>query len=189
MVPEYTSSIIPSNRLHLTLCTLGLDTEVNVASAAEEIKRIGAELRLSNPAAVTLSFNDVRQFFNNTLYASIEENPAFTEIINHLRVCIREAGIEIRDVFDFTPHMTIMKTSRQTQRDIRCPYLDPRIVQNFGNNNSIIGKQVFDNMYLCEMSQRTTEEGFYISYANIDFTTKDFKGVLKSCRSNQATTE
>lgn len=185
MIPEYAPCVIPPERLHVTLCTLGLDTDESVAAAVKEIKRIGAELRLSNPASIILTFNDIKQFFNNTLYASVEENPSFMDIIEHLRVCVREAGIEIRDVFDFTPHMTLMKVSRQTQRDMRCPYLDPRVVENFGNRNAIIGTQVFDNIYLCEMSQRTTDQGFYISYADIDFTTKDFKSVLRACRDDE----
>ncbi len=78
-------------------------------------------------------------------------------------------GIEIRDVFDFTPHMTLMKMKTKHGHQFRSHYLDTaRLLEILGRERDF-GTQILDNVHLCEISEERRKDGFYISPANIEF--------------------
>ena len=168
MCPEYAPCVIPRERMHVTLACLGLDTRKNIDEAAAAVTRIGDEMKELNPTNITVEFDDVQQFFNTVLYAKVKENKQLLDFVEHLRLSLRESGIEIRDVFEFTPHMTILKLSHQMQKEMACPYLDGRLMNMFGGK--LLGKQVLGNLHLCEMSaEKRDAEGFYLVEAAVQF--------------------
>ena len=165
---DYADCLIPAERLHVTLACLGLDTEEQVQRAARVLREVKPEVEPWNPSDIRLKFTSVDHFYHSVIYAKVECDYRFMDMVEHLRACVREAGIEIRDVFDFTPHMTIMKMKKRHGHEFRCKYLDTARLFDILKERHF-GEQVFDNIHLCDMSEERQPDGFYISPADIWF--------------------
>ena len=165
---DYTDCLIPPERLHVTLACLGLDTGEQVQRAARVLREIKPEVEPSNPSDIRLKFTSVDHFYHNCIYAKVECDYRFMDMLQHVRASVTEAGIEIRDVFDFTPHMTIMKMKKRHGHEFRCKYLDTARLFDILKERHF-GEQVFDNIHLCDMSEERQPDGFYISPADISF--------------------
>ena len=163
---NYSDCIIPPERFHITLCCLGLDTDENVQHATETLRKIQPELKELHPEDINVSLNGINNFFHNILYAQVEENPAFIDFVNHMKLCMQEAGIEIRDMFEFTPYMTIMKLSRDWGKEQCTRYLDSRLYDAL--EGTYFGQENLNNIHLCKMS-KDMENGFYICPTSISF--------------------
>ena len=165
MEPDYNQCVIHTDRLHMTLACLGLDTEEDIARAVTVLKKYKEDARMADTPKIDVTFQNLEQFVNNTLYASAEPKETITEFVNNLKLAFWEAGVSIRDVFDFVPHMTILKLSMQFGREKKTRYLDPRLFQAFGSSK--FGSQTVDNISLCTMSDDRQPDGFYICPASI----------------------
>ena len=108
---------IPRAALHITLCTVGLETPEQVQNAVECLREARDELAPIVPKTKKLKFKGVDHFFNRVVYGRVVEcPPEFYEFVDHLKLCLNERGIEIRDYHEFVPHMTLMKISRPFSR-------------------------------------------------------------------------
>lgn len=168
--PTYSNDcIIPPNRLHVTLACLGLDTQDDIDNAVNALQRVKQELSDNwRPHEISIDFNDIGNFFHSVLYAQVEFNEKFMKFAHHLRVSLQAEGVEIRDVFEFVPHMTLIKLKRQLGREVlHTRYLDQRVYTAL--NGSHFGSQIVDNIYLNEMSEDRQDDGFYISPTQITF--------------------
>ena len=166
--PDYEDCLIPAERLHVTLACLGLDTQEQVDRASQVLRDIKPELEPWNPSDINLKFNGADHFYHSCIYAKVESDYRFLDLVQHLRTCIRKAGVEIRDVFEFTPHMTVMKMKKRHGYEFRCKYLDTARLFDILKDRCF-GTQVFDNIHLCDMSEERQPDGFYISPADISF--------------------
>ena len=167
--PKYAECVIPPERLHITLACLGLDSEDDIAKAREVLGELKQEL-LENwqPHLSSVSFEDVGNFFHSVLYAKVIAEDKFMKFVDHLRAVMVTSGVEIRDVFEFTPHMTLVKLKRQLGREVlHTRYLDHRLYTEL--SGSKLGSQIVDNIYLCEMSENREPDGFYVTHQQIFF--------------------
>lgn len=167
--PHYEECCIPSSSLHVTLCTLGLDTPEQVANAVQVVQKIKPELENILSSATKLKFRNIQNFFNRVLYAEADCPPEFMKMVDHLRLCLRESGIEIRDSHDFVPHMTIMKVSRPVAKATGKKYIAPWLYSN--QSNIEFGTQVVNNIHLCEMGISRREDGFYMTPVSLELNT------------------
>ncbi len=166
--PTYEQCVIPTERLHITLCCLGLDTPDQVKDAVNVLNKVKQELQDNwNPSEMVLKLQDTDHFFHSTLYAKVHCEQVFINFVHHLKTCMCEAGIGIRDVFEFIPHVTIMKLARQMAYETRNPYIDTRLYDAL--HGQYFGSFTVDNVYLCEMSEERDTDGFYSSHAKITF--------------------
>ena len=156
----YRTSCIPSNKLHVTLCCLGLDDEAEVAHCVSVLRKLEAELEGLNPNKITLEFDGVDNFYLNTIYAKVRDNEPLTDFVNHLKISLTRAGVKIRDVFDFVPHMTLMKFARQLQKESHTKYVEAGVFESV--KGLTFGNQTFDNIHLCSMSADVSCDGFYV---------------------------
>nr|KAG5708496.1 hypothetical protein BaRGS_026223 [Batillaria attramentaria] len=61
------------------------------------------------------------------VYAKVKQHQGFMDFVDHVKLLVKEAGLEIRDNHDFVPHMTIMKVTRPVARQkVRVQYADAR---------------------------------------------------------------
>ncbi|KAK6174896.1 hypothetical protein SNE40_013458 [Patella caerulea] len=164
--PLYRECCIPPSALHVTLCTLGLDTQEQVDSACRVLKSIRDELKDAVPAQ-PLVLNGVSNFYSRVVYAKIEYPDGFLDFVDQLSMCLRHEGIEIRDQHEFIPHMTIMKTSRPVSRRMGTANIDKRLYEQF--TDKYLGEVNISGVYLCSMGDERQADGFYISPANIKF--------------------
>ena len=163
----YRENLIPPHRLHITLACLGLDTPQDVDKATQLLHTIRPQLLDLQPSNIRVKFQGVDNFFNNVLYAQVQYNPDFLAFDHKLKLLLQEGGLEIRDVFEFVPHMTILKLKRDMQKELRTRYIEPSVYESL--KGELFGEQVLDNIYLCEMSENRDEVGFYISPTHIKF--------------------
>lgn len=164
--PTYEQCCIPLNALHLTLCTVGLDTHEQVAHACQVLKKIQGELKDMINKDSKIVFKGMQNFFNRVLYAKCECPQEFFDMVAHLRLCLKEEGIDIRDNHEFVPHMTIMKITRTVARATGKKYIAPWLYSN--SQDIDFGSQIVDNIFLCEMGISRQGDGFYISPQKID---------------------
>ncbi|KAL8593697.1 hypothetical protein ACOMHN_057524 [Nucella lapillus] len=164
--PLYGPCCIPPRALHITLCTLGLDTPEQVSHAKEVLQRIQPELASSVPKE-PLHLEGVSNFYSRVVYAKVRPHQAFMDFVDHTKLLVREAGVEIRDNYDFVPHLTIMKVSRPVARQKGSKNVDPWLYGNFTDMD--FGQQRVDAIHLCSMGDERREDGFYVSPAEVHF--------------------
>lgn len=164
---SYEENIMPPDRLHITLSCLGLDSNEDINKAVEILHRIKPQLDELKPRNISVELSGVNNFFHNVLYAEVKHNVEFLGFVRTLTLLIQEAGIEIRDVFEFQPHMTLLKFKKQLQKEMKTRYLEPSLYDALGKVE--FGFQTVDNIYLCKMSEDRDEMGFYISPTSIKF--------------------
>ena len=177
--PAYAESLIPLDKLHVTLSCLGLDDEESVRKAAATLHRIRHKIEDFEPQNIQLSFKGVDHFFNTTLYAQVHDQipddksadgtkvTTIHDFVTSLQALLQEEGIAIRNVFDFVPHMTLMKLSRQFQSETYTHYMDMRVCDVLKEKS--FGVQNISNMHLCVMSQEKQEDGFYVTPTFMNF--------------------
>lgn len=115
----------------------------------------------------TILFKGMENFFNRVLYAKCECPQEFLDMVEHLRLCLKQEGIEIRDNHEFVPHMTIMKITGTVARATGKKYIAPWLYSQ--SQNIDFGTQVIDNINLCEMGISRESDGFYITPGKFEF--------------------
>ncbi len=166
MEPRYAECCIRPSALHITICTLGLDTVEQTASACNLLRDSGAELE-EMAKNITLTIHEVDNFYNRVLYAKVHHEQDFTDFVNYVKLLYQEQGLHIRDNYEFVPHMTLMKTTRPVSREMRTSKFDGSLYAGF--EDMYFGKQAIDGLYLCEMNSDRDIKGFYISPAQVEF--------------------
>ncbi|XP_041350525.1 uncharacterized protein LOC121369484 [Gigantopelta aegis] len=164
--PLYNACIVPPRALHVTLCTVGLDTPEQVANAVSTLQDMKAELANLLPQE-PLTFQGVSHFYHRVIYSKIDVPKQFMDFVEHLKMCLRQAGVDIRDGFEFVPHMTLMKTTRTVSRQKGSKYVDPWLYQ--GYTDMYFGTQKVQSIDLCSMSADRDEDGFYMTADHLDF--------------------
>ena len=165
--PAFKACNIPANALHITLCTLGLDTPEQIQNAVQCLQNAKKELSSFVPKNKELKFSGVDHFFNRVVYGKVIDCPTeFYELVEHLKLCLNAQGVEIRDYHEFVPHMTLMKISRPVARATGKRYVPPWLYSCF--NETEFGFQSVDNLHLCEMGDNRQEDGFYITALSVD---------------------
>ncbi|KAL3857155.1 hypothetical protein ACJMK2_011850 [Sinanodonta woodiana] len=163
--PRYGECCIPKICLHITLCTVGLDTEEQLHNAVTCIQDARDELFSIVPLDKVLKIKGVDNFFNRVVYGKVEYPPEFFDFVHHLKLCLTEHGIEVRDNHDFVPHMTIMKVSRPVARATGKKYVAPWLYSKF--KDTVLGQQAINNIHLCEMGDERQPDGFYVTATSI----------------------
>ncbi|XP_070193775.1 leukocyte receptor cluster member 9-like isoform X2 [Littorina saxatilis] len=164
--PRYGSCCMNPKALHITLCTLGLDTPEQVAYAKEVLKRIQPELQSALPKQ-PLRMEGVSHFYHRVIYAQLQSDQSLLDFVDLVKLLVKEAGVEIRDNHDFVPHMTIMKVTRPVSRQMGVKNIDPWLYSGFKDMH--FGRQKIDAVYLCSMGSDRQEDGFYVCPTAIHF--------------------
>jgi len=115
---------------------------------------------------ITIECSGVDHFYNRVIYSKVKPNKNFVDFVDHLRALIRETGLNIRDNYDFVPHMTIMKVTRPVVRTTGSKTVPSWMYNNF--RDMAFGCQRIDRIHLCEMKADKGSDGFYVSPAHID---------------------
>ena len=163
--PRYRECLVPQAALHVTLCTLGIDTQEQLIDACKVLREANDELVTMAKKNIQLRLHGVSNFYNRVLYAIVHHDDKFTEFVEHLRVILSQAGLEVRDRYKFVPHMTIMKTTRPVSRAMKIKDINPSLYDNFVGVK--FGYQQLDTLYLCPMTVNRRDDGFYETPAEI----------------------
>ena len=159
--PDLKDCRIPKGALHMTLTTVGLETPEKIKNAVDCLRDIKDELSSIVPKPKHLKVKGVGNFFNRVIFAKVDSPPEFNDLVEHLKLCLNEKGIDIRDYHEFVPHITLMKISRPVGRMTGKKYVSPWLYSCFSEKE--FGEQMVDNIHLCAMTDDRQEDGFYIS--------------------------
>ena len=164
--PALGECCIPLAALHLTICTVGLDTAEQLADCILALKRLQPELKAALPTS-NLSVSGVSTFYNRVLYAKIEAQQEFYDFHSLLKTQLSQNGVEVRDGYHFVPHITIMKTTRPVSRLRGSKDISPALYKDFIDTH--FGEQKIDSVYLCSMESERRDDGFYLTPSEIHF--------------------
>jgi 2'-5' RNA ligase/uncharacterized protein (UPF0248 family) len=156
--PRYHECCIGPSALHITICTLRIDTHEQMANVTEQLWSEANELR-SLAQGVKLKFEGIDNFFHRVLYAKVEHGDDFKQFVDDVKLILRTGGIEIRDNYDFVPHMTLMKVSRPVARVMGTKTISSHIYS--GSEDIVFGEQSIDALHLCSMKEEKGADGFY----------------------------
>ena len=120
-----------------------------------------------------LSFRGLDQFSNKVLFASLLQNKHFDSLSGLARSISNVFSEKYKSPFDeiieFTPHLTLAKTSRtlrgpyrQRLFEFKCPDLISRIVSKYSNYS--FGTQTIESIDLLAINKPKTADGFYHCY-------------------------
>lgn len=164
--PILTQCCIPGATLHVTLCTLGLDTPEQLSECMNTLEKIKPLLESALPVS-NLRLCGVSSFYNQVIYAKIEYEQDFLEFCNLLKQSLQAAGVEIRDGYDFVPHMTIIKVSRPVARLRGSRNIESDLYMK--HSGAYFGGQKIDSIYLCSMGKERRGDGFYLTPLELHF--------------------
>ncbi|CAL1542445.1 unnamed protein product [Lymnaea stagnalis] len=164
--PLFSECCIPGVALHVTLNTLGLDTPEHLIQCVEALKKMKPELESALPKSV-LKLQGVSNFYNRVVYAQVQYQKDFLDFCNLLKTLLSEAGVQIRDGYEFVPHVTIMKTTRPVSRLRGTKNVNPQLYSKYVNTE--FGEQKIDSIYLCSMGDDRREDGFYKTPLELHF--------------------
>ncbi|XP_064633378.1 A-kinase anchor protein 7-like isoform X2 [Lineus longissimus] len=164
--PRYQECCIGPKALHVTLCTLRIDTQEQLADVTDQLRSEAQELK-SSARGLKLKFEGIDNFFHRVLYAKVHHGDDFTAFVDEVKLVLRTGGIEIRDNYDFVPHMTLMKVSRPVARAMGTKNISPHIYS--GSEDIIFGEQMVDALHLCSMKEEKGADGFYYCPLSLPF--------------------
>ncbi|XP_074646563.1 uncharacterized protein LOC141902640 [Tubulanus polymorphus] len=163
---RYGPCCVPEPALHVTLCTLGLDTSEQLSNAIKCLKDNEDELVKIAQKKIKLTIDGVSNFYNRVLYARVQHGNDLTELYEYLKLILRSAGLDIRDNHDFVPHVTIMKVTRPVGKALG-NRISPFVYE--GCETTYLGEQIVDGIHLCSMSNERRSDGFYLTPASVEF--------------------
>lgn len=165
--PHYAQCCIPPVSLHVTICTLGLDSLEQIASACQMLRDNKEQLRELGKAGIRLKIEKVDNFYKRVLYGKVKHGSDFDEFVLAIKSMLSEAGVSIRDNYEYVPHMTIMKTSRPVSRLLHTKDISPAIYEGFLDMD--FGEQLIDGVHLCPMTEERGSDGFYNCLESVTF--------------------
>ncbi|GAB1598563.1 uncharacterized protein LOC115212386 [Argonauta hians] len=159
--PKYFECLVPPVCLHVTLCMLRLDHTHQIADATTLLKNIHSELSETIAGSEPIKIRNVSHFSNRVVYGCIEIPEQLTHLVQKLKCYFLENNFLLDTDSPFTPHMTLMKLTRQVSNMIGSNQFNPSIYEQYINCD--FGVQIVDNLYLCSTEKTRQEDGFYIS--------------------------
>jgi 2'-5' RNA ligase/uncharacterized protein (UPF0248 family) len=110
------TSLLPETSLHLTVCTLRIDSEDEMKKVKSEMDRLFSSDQENDFLAahfpINLKFQGIGEFYNKVLYVKClsQQLDKLESIKNTLIDRFKSAGINTAgNYYDFTPHLTVVK--------------------------------------------------------------------------------
>ena len=110
----------------------------------------------------------VDHFFKRVVYGKVDRKANFDEYLAYVRTALTQAGIEIRDAYDFVPHVTILKLSLGLGHEIGCNKVPDWMFEEFRSLD--FGVESVSSIDLCAMSGERVND-FYVTPLHIDLLT------------------
>ncbi|XP_070580897.1 leukocyte receptor cluster member 9-like [Ptychodera flava] len=165
--PRLASCCIPPTKLHLTICTMRIDSESQMKTACGVLKDLKHEISRLLPPATLLKFDGLNVFRDRVLYAAPQPEPALLKFYDHITSLFRAAGVNLAGTRDeYTPHMTIVKLTRSVAKQLRNPCLEEASYYEYLDD--YFGTQAIESLHLCSMGSGQRHDGFYQTAMSLD---------------------
>ena len=158
--PHLADSCSPLTALHVTICMLQIKTSSQMDTAKKVMENTKQFFVQYIPKSTDLEFSGVDHFNDRVLYGKVVHNTALDRLSFLLIERFQDAGLKTPGNHDkYTPHMTLAKLSRPTQRDLNTAIIHRDSYR--GQSETFIGKQPVDGIYLCAATGPKEKDGFY----------------------------
>jgi len=121
--------------------------------------------------ALTMTFSGLDHFNHQVLYAKLcggEDMEALKSVVNIVRETFTKEGIPSTDSREFSPHLTVMKLSRN-------PKLKRKGIKKIPEESYAswvdmsFGEEPVNAVHLCSMNKKREKDGFYKCEATVTF--------------------
>ena len=152
---------------HLTLFTLGLDSQEDIDKCIEALKSMKSSLKKFRPVH-PFTIHSMSQFYNRAIFAKVTFQQDFVDFREYLRNELGRFDVEIRDMYEkFNPHLTIIKVKRPERKLFGPRNIQPAMYAHL--KDTVFGEQRVNDIHLCPMDGQRRKDGFYASLFNINF--------------------
>ncbi|XP_071797757.1 leukocyte receptor cluster member 9-like [Asterias amurensis] len=151
--------------LHVTLCTLCLDTPQQKAQAVDILKSLQQEISSMLSPVTMIRFQGLAQPHQRVLYAAPDEESvhALRNLSQTILSALRDSGLNLAgNHSEYNPHLTLLKLNRSEASNSP---IYPDLYKRF--QDAFIGVQPIDAVHLCAMKERSND-GFYQCLASMD---------------------
>ena len=169
---KLTPALIPLATLHLTIMVMHLEDDEQIQKATEVLKQCRTSLEpILRDNALRLTFSGLDHFGHQVLYAKLfgeEEMEALKSVVNIVRETFTKEGIPSTDSREFSPHLTVMKLSRNPK--LRRNGIKKIPVESYASwVDMSFGEEPVNALHLCAMNQKKEKDGFYKCVATVTF--------------------
>ena len=150
--PEISELLVPVSSLHITLCTMRIDTAEELATVSKVLESIKDKLEECLP--INLNFKDFGVFFNKVLHIKCNcEIEKLRKVKDLILDNLRSKNINLAgNYYDFTPHLTVLKiTSKFSSKgkDNLNDFIDVNLLERYEDLE--FGAQNVTEFQLCKM--------------------------------------
>uniref|UniRef100_UPI00358E6D42 uncharacterized protein isoform X2 n=1 Tax=Myxine glutinosa TaxID=7769 RepID=UPI00358E6D42 len=165
-------AIIPACMLHITVLVAHLFSEPEVQSAIEAMNLCRERLKpLLCESPFVLPFQGLGQFKHQVVFVKVAEGShleRLSKIAGVVEQCFQERGVYSADQKGFTPHLTIMKLSRdQKLRKKGVRRIDPALYEKYEMHD--FGQEQLRCLDLCAMLKKKQPSGYFHCEASVQF--------------------
>eukprot|EP00288_Rhodomonas_lens_P015017 CAMPEP_0177703228 /NCGR_PEP_ID=MMETSP0484_2-20121128/7560_1 /TAXON_ID=354590 /ORGANISM="Rhodomonas lens, Strain RHODO" /LENGTH=1172 /DNA_ID=CAMNT_0019214569 /DNA_START=254 /DNA_END=3772 /DNA_ORIENTATION=- len=160
--PRLHAALLPSNKFHITLTTLRLDSDEEKQAAREVMAEAQTLLARVLPASSAARVQGIGCFRDRVLHAQLAPacQTVLASAVAQLSGLFAARGLKLAGMHrPFTAHITLAKLSRQLSREVGA--IDARAYAGFGPETEL-GWQAPEGLELCEMGAQSGPDGFYV---------------------------
>lgn len=152
---------VPTAKSHLTLHVFTADE-----NDIDKIKTVMEESVNNTP--ITLNMEGIGTFGNRVVFAKIDPHPEVSALWQRLKIRIEELGYPMASAKEeFSPHITICKTSKAKDSLIRRGTINPDFYSELAGDS--FGQQTCTSLQLLSMTKPTGTDGYYFKLAEVSF--------------------
>jgi len=138
---------------------------LQVAEACSILQQAKSDLSTLAGRGISIRVTGVSHFYERVLIACVDQSPALLEYARAIQNLLERF---IADSREFNPHVTILKLTRENERDVGSDRVPRWIYAKFKNRD--FGKQPVSTIDLCAMSHyiKRPEGKFYVTPLHLD---------------------
>jgi len=138
---------------------------LQVAIVCSVLQQAKSNLSTLAGCGISIQVSGVNHFYDRVLVASIKQCPALAEYARAVRTLLNSF---IADNYEFNPHVTILKLTRENDRAVGSDKVPRWLYSEF--KNKYFGKQPVSTIDLCAMSHHIERPGgeFYVTPLHMD---------------------
>jgi len=136
-----------------------------VAAACSVLQRAQSDLSTLAGRGIRMHVTGVNHFYDRVLVACVDQSPALAQYARAVRSMLDSF---IADNYEFSPHVTILKLTRENDRAVGSDRVPRWLYAEF--KNKYFGEQAVSTIDLCAMShyiERPKGE-FYVTPLHMD---------------------
>ncbi len=161
--------LVPDTSYHLTLCTLRIDTDLEMNKVQAVLDKVLKSERAKKFLPIIVNFQGICEFYNKVLYVKSDNDEATRKLEALKTIILKEledASVNTAgNYYEFVPHLTIFKLAKNTNSfgtETVMTLLKDSIWD--GYKDSHFGEQGVSEFQLCKMTNINLCKSYPVEY-------------------------